>query len=271
MVQINNSMTQHTLIQTETDGPLRYITLNRPEKRNALNAQMVWELRSAFQAAADDEQVRVVVLRGNGKAFSAGADLAYLQELQQNTYGENVADSSNLMHLFRQIYHFPKVVVAQVEGHAIAGGCGLATVCDFIFSVPEAKFGYTEVKIGFVPAIVMFFLLRKIGEAKARELLLTGKLISAQEAAGRYGIINEVVEAEELPQRVKAFAQQLAEETAPASIERTREMIARIQQLDTDEALQYAARENARARETRDCQRGIQAFLDKEKIDWRKE
>src|SRR5688572_18468858 len=166
-------------IETRSQNGIYEIILNRPDKRNALNSEFVQELIEAFTVADNDEKTRVVLLKANGKAFSAGADLAYLQQLQNNTFAENLVDSSQLKTLFSHIYNHKKIVIAQVEGHAIAGGCGLATVCDFVFSVPEALYGYTEVKIGFVPAIVMFFLLRKIGESKARELLLTGKLVPA--------------------------------------------------------------------------------------------
>ncbi|HEY9257763.1 enoyl-CoA hydratase-related protein, partial [Chitinophaga sp.] len=134
------------------------IALNRPEKRNALNGQLVAELREAFRTAAADEAVKVVILKGNGEAFCAGADLEYLQQLQKNTYAENLTDSRELMQLFREIYDLDKMVIAQVEGHAIAGGCGLVTLCDLSYAVPEALLGYTEVKIGFIPALVAVFL-----------------------------------------------------------------------------------------------------------------
>ena len=140
-----------------------YITLNRPGKRNALSHELVAELKEAFHLAEKEDQAKVVILKANGEAFCSGADLAHLQQLQNFSHEENLADSNHLKELFLQIYSLKKVVIAQVQGHALAGGCGLATVCDFIFAVPEAKFGYTEVKIGFIPAIVMVFLLRKIG------------------------------------------------------------------------------------------------------------
>lgn len=244
-----------------------YITLNRPEKRNALNSQMVTEIKSAFTQAEQDENCKVIVLKANGQAFSAGADLAYLQQLQSNTFDENYADSSHLKELFEQIYWNKKVVIAQVEGHAIAGGCGLATVCDFVYSVPEANFGYTEVKIGFVPAIVMFFLLRKIGEKRSKDLLLSGRLISAEEAA-KLELINEVVDAEKIEKHVKDFASKLVATCSADSLALTKEMIANIQHLEGKDALDYAAKSNAGARETADCKRGIAAFLNKEKIKW---
>jgi len=158
-------------------------------------------------------------------------------------------------------------VIAQVQGHALAGGCGLATVCDFTFAVPQARFGYTEVKIGFVPAIVMVFLLRKLGEQKAKQLLLSGDVIQADEAL-RLGLINRVVSADQLEHEVREFAQQLIRHNSAQSMMLTKQMMAAVQSKPLDEALDYAARLNARARSMEDCQRGIAAFLAKEKIIW---
>lgn len=246
---------------------IAYITLNRPEKRNAFNADLVSELIASFQRAEQDEDVKIIVLNANGQVFSAGADLGYIRTLQNNTYAENLEDSKHLMRLFQSIYAHPKVVIAQVEGHAIAGGCGLATVCDFVFAVPAAKFGYTEVKIGFIPAIVMVFLLRKIGEGRAKELLLSGKLISAAEAQ-QMGLINFVEEPEQIAQAVYDFGQKLCQKTSGQSLERTKTMIAKVQELSLVDGLLYAAEQNAEARATTDCKRGITAFLNKEKIVW---
>ena len=153
-----------------------YITLNRPEKRNALNAQFVTDLKEAFTHAEKDNDCKVIVLKTKGDAFCAGADLAYLKELQSNSYDENLADSTHLMELFQQIYTLPKVVIAQIQGHAIAGGCGLASVCDLAIATTESKFGYSEVKIGFIPAIVSVFLIKQIGVAKAKNYYWSEKL-----------------------------------------------------------------------------------------------
>lgn len=254
-------------IKTRIEKRILTITLNRPEKRNALNFEMVVELKEAFTKANSNENVKVIILTGEGAVFSAGADLAYLQKLQQNSYEENLEDSNNLKELFQIIYFHNKPVIALVQGHAIAGGCGLASVCDFIFSVPDAKFGYTEVKIGFVPAIVMIFLLRKIGEAKAKELLLTGKLITA-EMAKDAGMVNEIFKSKDIENVVENFAASLANETSADSIRLTKQMIAEISSKPILEALNFAAEKNAIARETEDCKRGIEAFLNKEKLTW---
>ena len=254
-------------IQYETKDRVAYITLNRPEKRNALNYEVVTELKSAFEQAEADENCKVVVLRANGAVFCAGADLEYLQQLQANTYQENLEDSTHLMQLFYQIYTLKKVVIGQIHGHAIAGGCGLATICDFSFTVPEAKFGYTEVKIGFIPAIVKVFLLRKIGEAKAKELLLTGDLISAEEAK-QIGLVNFVVSGKDLEKTVFKFAQKLCAENSQQSMELTKEMIANVQEMSLKKGLSYAAEMNANARNSADCKKGIASFLQKEKLSW---
>lgn len=254
-------------VKYEVKNRVATITLNRPEKRNALSGEVVTELKTAFTRASDDPEVKVVVLAAEGDAFCAGADLAYLQQLQNNTYEENLADSSHLMELFKMIYEHKHVVIAKVQGHAIAGGCGLATVCDFSFTVPEAKFGYTEVRIGFIPAIVKVFLLRKIGEGKSKELLLSGDLIDAGEAASM-GLVNWVVAANELDAKVEAFAQKLVTKNSGQSMSLTKAMIGNVQSMNVEDGLAYAAEQNARARGTEDCQRGIASFLNKEKLEW---
>lgn len=254
-------------VQYETKDRIGYITLNRPDKRNALSFDVVSELKEAFTKADNDDEVKVIVLRANGKAFCAGADLAYIQQLQKNTYEENLEDSNHLRQLFEQIYTMGKVVIAQIQGHAIAGGCGLATVCDFGFTVPEAKFGYTEVRIGFIPAIVKVFLLRKIGEMKAKELLLTGELIDA-EAANAYGLVTKVITAEELESTVEDFAKMLIIKNSGQSMALTKQMIAKVQSMSVEEGLNYASEMNAKARGTEDCKKGIASFLEKKPIEW---
>ena len=244
-----------------------FITLNRPDKRNALNHQVIQEMNEAFQKAEEDDHVKVIVLNANGEVFCAGADLNYLQQLQNFSYEENLADSSQLKSLMLKIYTLSKVVIAQVQGHALAGGCGLVSVCDFILTVPEAKFGYTEVKIGFIPAIVMVFLLRKIGEAKAKQLLLRGDLISAEEAAAM-GLVSEVVAIGDLERKVQELALRLIQTNSAEAMKLTKQMIATVPSMPLADSLSFAARMNAEARATEDCKRGIAAFLNKENISW---
>ncbi|MBP6303847.1 MAG: enoyl-CoA hydratase/isomerase family protein [Bacteroidia bacterium] len=255
------------LVLYEVNNRVGYITLNRPEKRNALNAGFVKEIKTVFKQAEADVSCKVIVLRANGDAFCAGADLGYLQSLQTNTYEENLADSQHLMELFRMIHLSSKVVIAQVNGPAMAGGCGLAGVCDFSFTTPESTFAYTEVKIGFIPAIVMVFLVRKIGEGKARELLLTGDVIDATKAQ-QMGLINYVESAATLSERVQSFAERLCKTASGQSLKLVKEMLAGVQDRTLEEALLYAATMNANARATEDCKRGISAFLNKEKLSW---
>lgn len=255
------------LVQYEVKDRVGYITLNRPEKRNALSYEMVSEIKLAFMNAEADKECKVIVIKGSGEAFCAGADLAYLQKLQTNTFDENLADSRHLMELFQFIYHSNKVVISQINGPALAGGCGLASVCDFSFATPESTFGYTEVKIGFVPAIVMVFLVRKVAEKNAREMLLTGDVFKADKAL-QYGLINYIIEPEELDDVVFKFAQKLCKQTSMQSVELIKEMLANVQSMDVNEALEYAAQTNAKARATDDCKRGIAAFLNKEKLSW---
>lgn len=254
-------------VKFELKDRVGYVILNRPEKRNALNAEFVEELKTTFRNAEKDTSVKVIVIKANGDAFCAGADLGYLKTLQTNSYEENLADSTALMELFQLIYSLKKVVIAQVEGHAIAGGCGLATVCDFVFAVPEVKFGYTEVKIGFIPAIVSLFLLRKIGEAKSKELLLSGHLIDSS-VAHKFGLVNYISPLVEIDEKVFIFAQKLCLENSSQSMEMTKKLISNVQHLSISDGLKLAAAENAKARETEDCKKGITAFLNKEKIKW---
>ncbi|UOR03825.1 enoyl-CoA hydratase-related protein [Hymenobacter aerilatus] len=254
-------------IQYECREAIGYITLNRPEKRNALSAEMVTELKLAFDTAEEDENCKVIVLRAAGNVFCAGADLAYIQELQGFGYTDNLADSTHLMQLFHQIYTLNKVVIAQVQGHALAGGCGLVTVCDFAFAVPEARFGYTEVKIGFLPAIVSVFLLRKVGESHAKQLLLTGDAISAARAQ-EVGLVSFLAPAQELDEQVEQFARRLCVENSAQSMEMTKEMLSRLPEMPLEDSLRYVAQLNAEARGSLDCRRGIAAFLNREKINW---
>lgn len=255
------------LVLYSVENRIATITINRPEKRNALNPQLIAALTETFIRAEEDDEVKVVVLNANGNSFSAGADLEYLQQLQHNNFEENVADSNHLKKLFTTIYYLPKVVIAQVEGHAIAGGCGLATICDFVFATPESNFGYTEVKIGFVPAIVSVFLKQKVNETVAKEILLTGKIFSADQAK-QYGLINFVTNGTEIAQMVKEFALNLCSGSSGNSLMVTKQLITQTANPQLDKTLEIAVQINARVRESEDFKKGIASFLNKEKINW---
>ncbi len=251
----------------EVINKVGYITLNRPEKRNALNEDFVSELKEAFQLAKAESNCKVVILRSSGDVFCAGADLSYLKQLQSNSLEENIADSKHLMELFKTIYTFPKIVISMVSGPAIAGGCGLATVTDYCFAAIDSKFGYSEVKIGFVPAIVMVFLLRKIGEGKAKEILLSGEIFSAERAVN-LGLINTAMDEDKLEAFTNDFANKLIKKTSGQSVAVIKDMMAKVPEMTLNEALDYAALSNAQMREKEDCKKGIDAFLNKTKITW---
>ncbi|MCL6523159.1 MAG: enoyl-CoA hydratase/isomerase family protein [Thermoflavifilum sp.] len=256
-----------TTVLYEVKNRVAYLTLNRPDKRNALNPQLISELKQALQEAQRDIQVKLIVLKANGSVFSAGADLEHLQHMRQFSEEEHIQDSRLLKELYEQIYFHEKVVVAWVQGHAIAGGCGLAAVCDFCFSVPEAKFGFTEVRIGFVPALVSIFITRKVGEARARALLLSGELISAEQAQ-HIGLVHEVIPATQFTQVALQRVENLLYQASTFSLQQTKQLLSHIQDMSMSEALEMAMLANAHARSHPDCQRGIDAFLHKQPIRW---
>lgn len=259
---------EFTRIKYRVEHRICSITLSRPEKHNALDDRMINELSAAFSSAQKDPDVKVVLLKGEGESFCSGADLAYLQQIAQYDFQQNQQDSNNLMKLFLQIYTLRKPVIALVHGAALAGGCGLATVCDIIIASREtAKFGYTEVKIGFIPAIVMVFLVRRIGEGRARELTLRGNILNADQAL-QIGLINHVVGETELEEFGQRLAEEMIKHSSGASMGLIKELLARIHGMSTTDALDYAANLNALTRMTDDCKRGIKAFLNKEPLQW---
>lgn len=240
------------------------ITITRPEKRNALNAEVISEIKSALNKFIDDKTVKSITIQSVGDIFCSGADLEMLQQISKNSHEENLQDSTRMADLFKLIYTYPKPVIAKVQGHAIAGGCGLATVCDFVVAVPEAEFSYTEVKIGFIPAIVSWFLIRKIGEGHARKLLLTGSSIKADHAE-KIGLISHVIEKEKLNSFVSEFREKLAVSTSSSSLALTKSLINEIGGSSIEVGLKKATELNAFTRSTEDCKEGIAAFLEKRK------
>jgi len=255
-----------SIVLSERKNSVVYLTLNRPDKRNALNAALVESLTTHFKHLLEDHDLRAVVLRGAGKVFSAGADLDSIQQLTKNTYDENLEDSNRLLNLFKLIYHFPKPVIAVVNGHAIAGGCGLASVCDITLVKASAKLGYTEVKIGFVAAIVMVFLKDMIGEKRAKDLLLSGRLISAEEACS-IGLATRSFSDETFDADVEEAINDYMS-NSPSALEITKKLFHSIKETTFDEGLSLASKTNAKTRETEDCREGIAAFLEKRSPKW---
>ncbi|MFZ0759952.1 MAG: enoyl-CoA hydratase-related protein [Candidatus Sulfotelmatobacter sp.] len=252
-------------IQLAYDSGVATIILNRPDKRNAISFELIDDLLRALKEVETSDAL-VLILTGAGKAFSSGMDLENLKTLIGLTPGQNLKDSETMVRLFRKLYEFPKVTIAAVNGAAIAGGMGLALLCDFTLAVPEAKFGYTEVRIGFVPAIVSTFLLRQVGEKQARDLLLTGRIFDASEAA-RMGLISEIVPPENLLTRARELAALLTE-NSPASLRATKQLLSEHARAELDVQIAAAVRENAAIRTTADFREGITSFLEKRKPVW---
>jgi methylglutaconyl-CoA hydratase len=252
-------------LQLALDTDVATVTLNRPERRNAISFQLVDELLGALDQV-ENSPAQVVVLTGAGNAFCAGMDLDELKSLLGKTHDENVKDSSRMAHLFRRLFDFPRPTIAAVNGAAIAGGSGLATMCDFTLAVPEAMFGYTEVRIGFVPAMVSSILVWQVGHKIARDLLLSGRLFDASEAR-RLGLVNEVVPRERLLDRARQLAGQLLD-NSPSSVQHTKKLINGYIARSLDQQLAVAIEENARIRATADFREGICSFLEKRKPRW---
>ena len=255
------------MLQTEIVNRVGVITLDRPEKRNAFNAELVQLINNAVVAFNANESVRAILLNANGEAFSAGADLSYLKQLRTNTLQENKTDSLTLAKMFSNIYNSPKLTFSAVNGFALAGGCGLATVTDFCWATPESKFGYTEVKIGFIPAIVLTFLAKKITGTNLNKLLLTGSIVKATDAL-QMGLISEIVSTDNFNETVLVNIQKIISPTSPNSIAKTKELMRKTANLEIEEALELASIYNAESRASDDCVAGVDAFLNKEKMTW---
>jgi Enoyl-CoA hydratase/carnithine racemase len=252
-------------ITLQDTGGMALVTLNRPEKRNAVSYELIEDLLKALEQVRSSS-AQVLIVTGAGKAFCSGMDLDNLKALTGRTQEQNVEDSRTMARLFRSIYDFPKPTIAAVNGAAIAGGTGIATICDFTLAAPDAKFGYTEVRIGFVPAIVSNFLVRQIGEKQARDLLLTGRIFAADEAH-KLGLVNEIVDADRLLPRAYELARSLME-NSPASLRVTKKLLSQIVNAELDRSLNVSIEENARVRQTHDFKEGITAFLEKRKPRW---
>lgn len=249
----------------QQDGDIAIIALTVPEKRNAISARMISDLLNALDHV-ESSSARVLIITGSGKAFCAGMDLDELQQIAQQTLQKNMEDARRVSKTFYRLYSFPKPVIAAVNGAAIAGGCGIATLCDFTLAVPEAKFGYSEVKLGFMPALVAVFLRRQIAEKHARDLLLTGRIIDAEEAF-RISLISEVVPAESLMDRARALAASLIA-ASPTAIMRTKKFIIGLDQQAVRADLEAAIEANADIRSTPDFHEGVTAFLEKRPPKW---
>lgn len=242
------------------------VTLNRPEVHNAFNEVMIAELTELFKKISEDNQVRVVVLTGNGKSFSAGADLNWMKKMINYSYEENLEDSIKLAELFDLMYSLPKPVIARVNGAAIGGGTGLVAVCDIAIAAENAKFSLSEVKLGLVPACISPYVIRKVGEGRCREFFLTGERLVARRAM-ELGLVNQVVPTEELDRAVEEKANQLIS-SGPKAIAMCKELLKNVPGMDFDKAKTYTADMIARMRIGGEGQEGMSAFLEKRKPKW---
>jgi len=250
------------MIKYSTNKGIGIIRLNHPEKRNALHPEHIVTMKKKLNELRDDDKVKGLILTGEGSSFCSGADLDYLNELKNYSPIKNEADSESLAKLFLTIYNFPKPVIAAVNGPAIAGGCGLASVCDFIIADKNnAKFGYTEIKIGFVPAIVSIFLIKKIGEGKARQLLMSGEIIDAKKAY-KIGLVN-LLAIDALKESI-SFTEKLVQ-NSDTSLRLTKQVINLVSNFNIEDAINYCIRINTISRSTEDFQEGLNIFLSKNK------
>ena len=257
------------LILKESRDDICVFTLNRPEKRNALSPELVKELHAEIKKVKEDDRVKIVVLTGAGKAFCAGADLAYLQKLSRYSEEENLHDSTTLSELFLEIYQLPKITIAMLNGHALAGGCGLALCCDYIFAASEGvKMGFTEVRIGFVPAIVMNFLIRRLSIENAFHLALSGEIISADVAAEK-GLVHQLCPPEKLQDETFTFTEKLLENNSFQAMIQTKNLFQRLLDVPLSKGLELSSEVNAKSRKTEDCKKGLEHFLNKMPLNWR--
>lgn len=248
------------MIKYTLENQIALLKLNRPEKRNALHPGLVKQLKEKLAEIKNNPNIKVLIISGEGKSFCAGADLEYLNQLREYNSIDNEKDSESLAELFLEIYNLPIPTIAAVNGAAIAGGCGLASVCDFIFAdKSNAKFGYSEVKIGFIPAIVSIFLIKKIGDVKAKQILLSGEIFNTHRAL-EIGLAD--YSADDVFSESKSFAEKLISNSG-SSMNLTKKMVNDISNLNVNDAVDYCIRLNAISRSTEDFKNGLQNFLNK--------
>ena len=263
-------MPQYSTLHTHSDAGIHTILLNRPEKRNALNHQLIADLTHALESFAASPSLHVVILSGAGSAFCSGLDIEHLRAMIQHSGAsatqDYLLDAERIAGLFRTLYTLPKPSIAAVNGPAIAGGMGIATLCDFTLAVPEAKFGYTEVRIGFIPAIVSAFLRTQLGDKVCRDLLLTGRILSAEEAHS-LGLVTRVVAEPDLMPEATALAQRLLR-NSPAAMESTKRLLRQFTDRHLPDDIEAAIRASVDARSSADFQEGVTAFLEKRDPVW---
>ena len=248
------------------EGKVARITLNRPEVHNAFNDVMFSELTGVFKDIQRRADIRVVVLTGAGKSYCAGADIYWMRKVKDYTYEQNYEDTLKLSELLYLIYSLPKPVVGRINGSAIGGGIGFVAICDIAIASSVAKFGFSEVKLGLIPACISPYIIRKCGEGKVRELFLTGERISA-EMAMAVGLINRVVLPEELDDAVDELVNQLVS-SGPNAMRLCKELLKNVPDMSLEEAVKYTTKALAELRMSGETQEGTSAFLEKRKPKW---
>jgi methylglutaconyl-CoA hydratase len=259
-------MSSYQTLEVTTEGPILHVRLNRPDVRNAFNGTVVDELHAAFTAASNDAAVRVVVLSGNGKSFSAGADLAWMQEQADLPPARNEQGAERMARMFLAIAQCAKPVVARIHGHALGGGTGLTAAVDVAICTEDCLFGLTEVKLGIVPAVISPFVLQKIGAGRARTLFLTGERFDGREAQ-RIGLVQRAVPEAELEAAVQRVVGELLS-AGPAAVASAKELIRAVAGLPLAEAIPVTAKWIAGVRATPEAREGFAAFLGKRKPAW---
>lgn len=254
-------MPEYQKIIYSVESGIARITLNRPDKRNALDDEIVSEFKDALEAASNNDSVRVVLITGAGKDFCSGADLASLQRISEAGVAESMASARVMGELFLDMRRHPRPIIAAVRGRALAGGCGLATACDIILAAESSRFGYPEVNIGFIPAMVMAILRRSVSEKRAFELITRGEIIAAR-AALEIGMINRVFPDDQFDAEVEAYVSQMASKSASA-VSLAKSLLYHMDGMTFETAIEAGIQMNAITRMTEDCKRGVERFLKK--------
>lgn len=256
----------YSTLKLTLESPIALLTLNRPEKRNALSPQLIEELMAALDAVESARAIRVLILTGEGRAFCSGMDLEYLKGLAGQSAEQNLADARRTVRMFRRLWSFPKPLITAVNGPALAGGCGIATLGDFTLASEEAKFGYTEVRVGFIPALISAFLQMQVGEKIARDLLLSGRVFGAAEAQ-TLGLVTKVVPAAQLLASARELAATLIA-SSPGALQVTKRLLVHGSQAELIRRLELGVEESVAIRNSADFKEGLAAFLEKRKPKW---
>ncbi|MGA2622638.1 MAG: enoyl-CoA hydratase/isomerase family protein [Bacteroidota bacterium] len=258
----------YSTVTYEVKDRVATVTMNRPDKRNALDETMIEELAGVLQNINRSAESRVAILTGAGGFFCAGMDLDYLRIMSDKGHEDNLKDAHNFLNLLEIVSNLKKPIIAMVDGPALGGGCGLAAACDFVLAAKDSsRLGTPEVHLGFVPAVILVFLIKRMGEGRAKELVLRGNILDAAKAK-EVGLVTEIIEDSKLKPTTVAFAEELAATTSPSSINLTKELFSRMNDMNLKEIMEYAANLNALARKTGDFRKGIDSFIKKEKLQW---